>query len=124
MTAQRVAKREPLRPGEIILVDFEPVRGSEQAGQRPALVVSAEAMQAAGRRAIVCPITRNMQPWPSKIALPSGLAVDGAILADQLRTIDHEIRVLRRLGDAPPEVLRQVREVLALLLEISPAYRS
>jgi mRNA interferase MazF len=114
------AKREPLRPGELILVDFEPIRGSEQAGRRPALVVSAQAMQAAGRRAIVCPISRNLSPWPTKIRLPDGLPVTGAVLADQVRTIDHEHRVLRRLGEVPRQVLQDVREVLALLLEIVP----
>jgi mRNA interferase MazF len=114
------AKREPLRPGELILVDFEPIRGSEQAGRRPALVVSAQAMQAAGRRAIVCPISRNLSPWPTKIRLPDGLPVTGAVLADQVRTIDHERRVLRRLGEVPRQVLQDVREVLALLLEIVP----
>lgn len=118
------AKREPLRPGELILVDFEPIRGSEQAGRRPALVVSAQAMQAAGRRAIVCPISRNLSPWPTKISLPDGLPVSGVILADQIRTIDHEQRVLRRLGEVPLQVLQEVREVLALLLEIVPVAKS
>lgn len=118
------AKREPLRPGELILVDFEPIRGSEQAGRRPALVVSAQGMQAAGRRAIVCPISRNLSPWPTKISLPDGLPVSGVILADQIRTIDHEQRVLRRLGEVPLQVLQEVREVLALLLEIVPVAKS
>lgn len=120
MTRPRT-EREALRPGELILVDFEPIRGSEQSGTRPALVVSAQAMQAAGRRAIVCPISRNPSPWPTKIPLPDGLPVTGAVLADQIRTIDHEQRVLRRLGEAPRHVLDDVREVLGLLLEISPA---
>lgn len=119
MTTPR-SERQPLQPGELILVDFEPIQGSEQSGTRPALVVSAQALQAAGRRAIVCPISCNMAPWPTKVRLPDGLPVTGAVLADQIRTIDHEQRVLRRLGTAPPHVLAEVREILALLLEISP----
>lgn len=119
-TTIRAGKFEPLRPGELVLVDFDPTKGTEQAGRRPAIVVSAEAMQAAGRRAIVCPISRNASPWPTKVQLPAGLPVVGAVLADQVRTIDHEVRVLRRLGEAPPEVLRKVRTILALLLETTP----
>ncbi len=119
-TTTRPGKFEPLRPGELVLVDFDPIKGTEQAGRRPALVVSAQAMQSAGRRAIVCPISRNVGPWPTKVALPAGLPVSGVVLADQVRTIDHEVRILRRLGEAPPEVLHKVRAILALLLELAP----
>lgn len=114
------ASLKPLRPGDLILVDFDPIKGAEQAGQRPAIVVSAEALQAAGRRAIVCPISRNTNSWPTKVELPAGLPVVGAVLADQVRTIDHEVRVLRRLGAAPPEVIAKVRAILAALLELEP----
>jgi mRNA interferase MazF len=120
MTTTSGASFKPLRPGDLILVDFDPTKGTEQAGQRPAIVVSAEALQAAGRRAIVCPISRNINPWPTKVELPAGLPVVGAVLADQVRTIDHEVRVLRRLGVAPPEVIAKVRAILAALLELEP----
>lgn len=120
MTTIPRASLQPLRPGDLILVDFDPIKGTEQAGQRPAMVVSAEALQAAGRRAIVCPISRNTNPWPTKVELPAGLPIIGAVLADQVRTIDHEVRVLRRLGAAPPEVIAKVRAILAALLELEP----
>lgn len=118
MTTPPSANLKPLRPGDLILVDLDPTKGTEQAGQRPVIVVSAEALQATGRRAIVCPISRNTNPWPTKVELPAGLPVVGAVLADQIRPIDHEVRVLRRLGAAPPDVIAKVRAILAALLEL------
>lgn len=108
------------RPGEILLVDFEPVRGTEQNGRRPALVLSNENTHLLARRVIVCPITRNRNPWPTKVLLPPGLAVEGAVLVDQVRSIDRDARILRSLGFVPDEVLRDVLGRLATLLDLFP----
>jgi len=105
-------------PGSIILMDFSPVLGTEQGGQRPALVVSEREMHEMTRRAIVCPITRNTQPWPTKVFLPPGLAAEGAVLVDQVRSVDRGERILRQLGQAPDGVLLEVRRKLAALLGI------
>jgi mRNA interferase MazF len=108
---------EPLhQPGDLILVEFGPVRGTEQDGRRPALIVSEALMNAATRRVIVCPITNNIEPWPTKVMLPVGLAVRGAVLTDQVRSIDQRARILRRLGIAPAAVLAEVRHQIAKLL--------
>ncbi len=104
------------RAGDLVLVDFSPVRGTEQDGIRPALVVSASAMNAVTKRVIVCPITRNLDPWPTKVFLPAGLGADGAVLTDQVRSIDRRERVLRRMGSVPEETLIAVRDRLAALL--------
>ena len=105
-----------LRPGDLVLVEFGPVRGTEQDGVRPAIVVSEPEMHGFTRRAIVCPITRNVSPWPTKVMLPAGLKAEGAILVDQVRSIDREARILRRLGAVPASTLQEVREKLAALL--------
>ncbi len=105
-----------LKEGELVWVDFNPVRGSEQAGARPALVVSASLFHSENRRAIVCPITRNVTPWPTKIILPEGLGVAGGVLADQIRSVDRAERGFRKLGAVPDEVLRAVRHVIGELL--------
>lgn len=104
--------------GDIVLIDFAPVRGSEQDGTRPALIISERGMHEMTRRAIICPITRNTQPWPTKVFLPEGLAAQGAILVDQIRAVDRSERILRRLGRAPDEVLLMVRRKLAALTGI------
>ena len=106
------------RPGELVLVDLEPVRGTEQNGRRPALVVSNDDMHLLARRVIICPITRNRDPWPTKVMLPPGLAAEGAVLVDQVRSIDRDARILRSLGFVPDVVLAEVRGRLATLLSL------
>ena len=114
---------EPIA-GAIILMDFSPARGTEQDGQRPALVISAPEMHEATRRAIVCPITRNRRPWPTKVLLPPGLGTEGAILVDQVRSVDRNERFLRTLGQAPTAVLLEVRYKLAALMGIETTMES
>lgn len=108
----------PLVPGDLVLVEFGPVRGSEQDGRRPALVVSVAEMNAQTRRVVVCPITGNRSPWPTKVLLPADSVVRGAVLTDQVRSIDQKARVLRRLGSAPDAIVAVVRYQLTLLLGI------
>lgn len=91
----------PRHPGELLLVDLGPVRGTEQDGRRPALVISNDQMHLLARRVIICPITRNRRHWPTKVFLPQGLPVEGAVLVDQVRAIDRDTRVLRSLGFVP-----------------------
>ena len=104
--------------GDLVLVDLDPVRGTEQDGKRPAIVISSSGMHEFSRRALICPITRNRQPWPTKVMLPDGLNVNGAVLVDQLRSIDRKERILRHLGRAPDHVLREVHVRLAALLSV------
>jgi mRNA interferase MazF len=68
--------------------------------------------------AIVCPITSNTTPWPTKVVLPDGLAVRGAILVDQVRALDRPSPGFRAMGRVPDEVLNDVRARLATLLGI------
>jgi mRNA interferase MazF len=104
--------------GDIAWVDFSPVTGTEQSGTRPALIVSDRGMHEMTRRAVICPITRNVQPWPTKILLPKGLAAEGAVLVDQIHSIDRNERILRMIGQVPPSFLTMVRRKVAALLGI------
>lgn len=111
-----IRAEDVLRAGDIVLVDFSPVRGTEQDGVRPALIVSASAMNAVTKRVIVCPITRNLDYWPTKVTLPAECGADGAVLADQVRSIDRRERILRRMGHVPDGTLAKVRDRLAAQL--------
>jgi mRNA interferase MazF len=115
-----IRTERPRLPGEIVLVDLEPVRGTEQSGRRPALVISNDEMHLLAPRVIVCPITRNRNPWPTKVFLPQGLPADGAVLVDQVRSIDRDTRILRSLGFVPDFVLAEVRSKLATLIGLLP----
>jgi mRNA interferase MazF len=114
MTTTRADR--PIEPGDLILVELGPVRGTEQDGRRPALVVSFAEMHTLTKRAVICPVTSNLDPWPTKVFLPEGLGVRGAVLTDQIRSIDRQNRILRRIGSVPSAVLADVRHQLALIL--------
>jgi mRNA interferase MazF len=108
----------PLKAGDIAWVDLDPVKGSEQAGRRPALIISGAIYHEASRRAVICPITRNTRPWPFNVPLPPGLETKGTVLVDQVRSIDRAERLFDFVERAPPEVLADVRGQLAALFGI------
>ena len=101
--------------GHIVKVNFDPQAGHEQAGWRPALVLSPTAYNKHGL-AIVVPITNQVKGYPFEVALPSGLEVAGVILSDQLRSLDWRARKARRIGRVAREVLAEaVGKLLALV---------
>lgn len=102
--------------GDIAWVEFDPVRGTEQGGRRPALVLTPQVYHQRSTRALVCPITSNVRPWPFKIMLPEGLKTTGAVLVDQLRAIDRSVRLFTIIERAPREVLLETLRLLAALL--------
>lgn len=88
--------------GDLIWTDFDLSRGREQAGRRPALVVSSvEFIQNTGL-AVVCPITSRVRPFPTSVVLPPGLPVAGEILTSHIRSIDILARPVRYAGASVP----------------------
>jgi mRNA interferase MazF len=104
--------------GDLAWLVLTPQSGREQAGHRPALVLSPRIYHERLGIAVVCPITSNTQSWPWKVLLPDGLAVSGAVLVDQVRSVDRDARKLRIVGRAPQAVLLDVQAKLAALLGI------
>ena len=102
--------------GDIAWVEFDPARGTEQAGRRPALVLTPRSYHEQSRRAVVCPITSNIRAWPSNVSLPEGLKTKGVVLVDQVRAIDRTERMFGTIETAPADVLAGVRAKLAALL--------
>lgn len=105
--------------GDIVWIDLDPVTGTEQAGRRPGIVITDRAYHEVSSRAVICPITTRRRDWPTEYPLPDGLVTRGVVLVDQVRSIDRAERHLRRIEQAPPEVLRQVRGRLAELLRLT-----
>ena len=108
----------PHKAGDIVLIDFDPIKGSEQAGIRPALVISSPDMHRVSKRIVVCPITANLEPWPTKVSLPGGGKTRGMVLADQVRSLDANARVLRSIETVPMEIVILVRSYVGRLLEL------
>lgn len=111
MTTTTRGKKLP-EAGEVFWVDLGPDVGTEQTGRRPILVLSDRRLHAVSRRSLVCPITSNLKPWPTKVLLPPGCVVTGAALVDQARMIDREARALRYAGRLPEDVTALVIELL------------
>lgn len=101
--------------GDIVWLRFTPQRGHEQAGRRPALVVSPEAYNRKVGLGLFCPITSQIKGYPFEVLLPEGHEVDGAILADQVKSLDWRARKAKYICKAPPETMDEVRGKLATL---------
>ena len=102
--------------GEVVWLEFNPQTGHEQAGRRPALVVSPEAYNRKVGLALMCPITNRVKGYPYEVLLPSGLEVSGAILSDQVKSLDWRARRARTICDAPVEVTEEVLAKLRTLV--------
>jgi mRNA interferase MazF len=102
--------------GDLVWLNFNPQAGHEHSGHRPALVLSPRAYHEKTAFAVVCPITSSLMPYPFKVNLPEGLPIGGAVLADQVKSIDRRARQLRVAGAAPRSILVEVRARLAALL--------
>lgn len=104
---------ELLDAGDVVWVDLGETRGREQAGARPAVVVSGKAYHAISELAWVCPITRNLGAWPLKVVLGPEEPIAGAILADQIRSLDRTRRGFRKVGRISPAALQATRNIIA-----------
>jgi len=109
------ADERPLEAGDVVWIDFGIAVGHEQAGRRPALVVSPSSYNQASSLLVVCPITRNDAPWPFKVPLPPIGRVTGAVVVDQIRAVDPVVRHCHRFGAVAADVLDEVRRRLSLL---------
>jgi mRNA interferase MazF len=96
-------------------VSFTPRAGHEQAGRRPALVVSPAAYNRKAGLALLCPVTSQVKGYPFEVVLPEGLPITGVVLADQVRSLDWEVRRAERITRVPDRV---TAEVLAKLLPL------
>ena len=109
------SERVPQR-GDAVWIDFSPQMGSEQAGRRPAVVLSPEAYNGRVGLALVCPITSQLMGYPFEVAIPSGLNVRGGILADQVKSLDWQARNAKILAPLPAETIDEVLEKIGVLL--------
>jgi mRNA interferase MazF len=102
--------------GDLIWLTFQPQVGHEQAGRRPALVLSPRLYHQKSGLALVCPVTSRAKGYPFEVAVPSSCGVTGVILADHLRSVDWRARRAEKLGRCPIEVTNEVLARLAPLL--------
>ena len=102
--------------GDIIWINFDPQVGHEQAGHRPALVLSRRLFNRASELVICCPIRSLQKGYAYEVTLPGNLNVDGVVLVDQISSMDWRIRKARFITKAPDVVLNNVLAKLKTLL--------
>jgi mRNA interferase MazF len=102
--------------GDFVWLTFDPQAGREQAGRRPALVLSPKIYNARSGLALACPITNHAKGYPFEVAMPAGHGTTGVILADHLKSIDWKARHAEPLGRCTDDVMGEVRAKLAPLL--------
>lgn len=104
------------RRGDIVWLAFTPHAGHEQAGRRPAVVLSPVAYNKKVGLALVCPITTQVKGYPFEVPLPGGLEVSGVILADQVKSVDWKARGARLCCAAPEATVTEALRKLAPLI--------
>jgi mRNA interferase MazF len=107
--------RAPER-GDLVWLDFDPQAGREQAGRRPALVLTPLAYNRLVGLAVFCPVTHHAKGYPFETPLPTGLRVQGVVLADHVRSLDWRTRRAELICAAPAEVVDQVTAKVQALL--------
>ncbi|MEW5717391.1 MAG: endoribonuclease MazF [Chloroflexota bacterium] len=102
--------------GDVVWITLDPQVGHEQAGRRPALVLSSAAYNNRVGLAILCPVTNQIKGYPFEVLVPAGLAITGAILCDQVKSLDWRARDAELICKLPTKTVTQVLEKLNTLL--------
>lgn len=111
-----MARRYVPARGDAVWITFNPQAGHEQAGRRPALVLSPSSYNGKVGLAILCPITSQIKGYPFEVTIPSGSKLGGVILADQVKSFDWRIRKAEFICKLPRETTSEALDKLATLL--------
>lgn len=104
--------------GDVVWISFTPQAGHEQAGHRPALILSPQSYNRKVGLAILCPITNQIKGYPFEVRIPSGLKASGAVLSDQVKSMDWRARKASLLCTLPDTAVRQVLNKVGTLLDV------
>jgi mRNA interferase MazF len=105
--------------GEVVWLTFTPQAGHEQAGRRPAVVLSPMAYNRRVGLAIFCPITSQRKGYPFEVEIPDSVGVTGVILSDQVKNLDWRSRNAVFLAVLPDAVIAEVLQKLNTLVSLS-----
>ena len=102
--------------GDAVWITLNPQAGHEQSGRRPAVVLSPRAYNGKVGLAILCPITNQIKGYPFEVIIPSGLDVGGAVLSDQVKSLDWRAREARLICELPEGTIGEILQKLDTLL--------
>lgn len=103
--------------GDIVWLEFDPQAGHEQAGHRPALVLSPAAYNIKKGLMVCCPLSTKVKGYPFEV-LTKVDGQEGVALSDQVKSLDWRVRKAKKKGTVPEEVLQDVRAKIKALLGI------
>jgi mRNA interferase MazF len=106
--------------GDVVWINLNPRIGHEQAGRRPAVVLSTASYNGRVGLGIFCPITNQVKGYPFEVLIPTGLSVSGVVLADQLKSLDWRARNTELIGRLPMSVVDEVLSTAKSLLSSPP----
>jgi len=102
--------------GDVVWISLSPQAGHEQAGRRPALVLSPQAYNGKVGLALLCPITSQIKGYPFEVRIPEGCPVTGAVLSDQIKSLDWKARKTELACRVPDTTTTEVLQKLDTLL--------
>lgn len=105
------------KQGDIVFLDFNPIKGHEQGGTRPAIVISNNTFNKNTKMAIVCPITSNTKDFPTHYILSKTKKIQGAVLCEHIRSIDYETRKFKFVEKSSNEDFEEVLKLLNACIE-------
>ncbi|MFH0802262.1 MAG: endoribonuclease MazF [bacterium] len=103
--------------GDVIWLNFKPQAGHEQAGRRPALIISPLPYNRKVGLVLCCPITSQAKGYPFEVTIPDSYEVSGVVLSDQVKCLDWRARDAELICRLPDSVVRETIEKLLILLE-------
>lgn len=103
--------------GDIVWITFNPQAGHEQAGRRPALVLSPKAYNGKVGLALLCPITSQIKGYPFEVLIPDGLPINGAVLSDQVKSLDWKARNAEKACSLSKDITVKVLQRVKALIE-------
>ena len=101
-----------VKQGTIIKINFNPQSGHEQAGFRPAVVLSNNIFNEKAKLSIVCPITNTNNHFPLHIPLDKRTKTTGVILCEHIKALDLNSRTYQEIEELPKDILKQVIDIV------------
>lgn len=105
---RRMFMRLPVERGDLVWLDFDPQAGHEQAGRRAAFVLSPSAYNRKTGLMLCCPVTSQVKGYPFEVPLGDAATVQGVVLADQVKSLDWQVRRAEKRERVSKEVLDEV----------------
>ena len=102
--------------GDLVWINFNLQSGHEQAGRRPALILSPSSYNSKVGLAILCPITSKIKGYPFEVNIPEKLEINGVILSDQIKSLDWKIRKAAFICKLPKSALTETLNKINVLL--------